>query len=61
MRLPIRDDRDGTLRAVAAAVFVGVLVVVASGDVGYGLIAFVTVFLGFGDYEVLRLGRQIGS
>ena len=60
MPLPRRDDRDGTLRGLAAGVFVGVLVVVASGDVGYGLIAFVTVFLGIGGYEVLRLGRQIG-
>ena len=61
MRLPTRDDRDGVSRVLAIAVFVGLLVVVASRDVGYGLIGFVTVLLGFGGYEVLRLGRQIGS
>jgi hypothetical protein len=54
------DDRHGAIRALAVAVFSGLLIVVATRDAGYGVVAFVTVFLGFGGYEVL-VGRQIGS
>ena len=48
------------MSAAAGAEFVGLLVVVASRDIGYGLVAFVTVFLGLGGYAVLH-GRQLGS
>jgi hypothetical protein len=41
------------MRALAVAVFGGLLVVVATRDMGDGLIAFVTVLLLFGGYEVL--------
>jgi hypothetical protein len=60
MRQLSRGDRDGALRALTVVVFIGLLVIVASRDIGYGLIAFVTVFLGFGGYEVLH-GKQLGS
>ena len=52
------DDRHGGIRAVALGVFTGLLIVVVTQDMGYGLIASVAVFLGVGGYEVL-LGRQI--
>jgi hypothetical protein len=56
-----RSSRAGpAIEVLAVAVFIGLLVVVASRDVGDGLIAFVTVFLGFGGFEVLH-GRQIRS
>jgi hypothetical protein len=60
MRRPTAvHDRHAAIRALTFSVFSGLLVVVASRDIGYGLVAFVTVFLGFGSYEIL-LGRQIG-
>lgn len=46
-------DRHAAMRALAVAVFGGLLVVVATRDMGDGLIAFVTVLLLFGCYEVL--------
>jgi hypothetical protein len=48
------------MRALAVAVFSGLLVVVATRDMGDGLIAFVTMFLLFGGYEVL-LARHARS
>ena len=55
MRLPSPVvDRHAAIRALTVAVFCGLLVVVATRDMGYGLIAFVTVFLGFGGHSVLR-------
>jgi hypothetical protein len=61
MRSPSRDDRDSTFRALAIAVFVGLMIVVAGGDAGYGVIGFVAVVAGFGGYEALRIARQMGS
>ena len=53
-------DRHAAMRAFAVAVFSGLLVVVATRDMGYGLIAFVAAFLLFGGYEVL-LARHARS
>ena len=61
MRSTNREDRDATFRALAVAVFVGLLIVVSGGDAGYGVIGFVAVVAGFGGYEALRIARQIGS
>jgi hypothetical protein len=40
-------DRAQVIKAFAVAVFAGLLAFVGTRDLGYGLAAFVIVFLGF--------------
>ena len=50
-------NRNQSIRVFAVAAFIGLLAGVGTLNVGYGLAAFVIVFLGFGGYEVLS-GRR---
>ena len=50
-------DRKQVVRAFTAAVFVGLLVFVATRDLGYGVVAFVIALLGWGGWEVLTKRR----
>jgi hypothetical protein len=50
-------DRQLILRVFAVAVLIGLLAGVGTLDFGYGLGAFVIVFLGFGGYEFITMQR----
>jgi hypothetical protein len=50
-------SRQQAIKVFAVAVFVGLLVGVGTTNVGYGLAAFVIVFLGWGGYELLTERR----
>jgi hypothetical protein len=45
--------RQQAIKVFAVAVFIGLLAAVGTLNVGYGLGAFVIVFLGFGGWELL--------
>ena len=51
-------DRQQIIKVCAIAMFVCVLALVATRDLGYGLAAFVIAFLGWGGYEVLTRPRD---
>ncbi len=53
-------DRQLASSAFAVALLVGLLVAVATFDVGYGLAAFMVALLGVGGYEAF-FGRQARS
>jgi hypothetical protein len=53
-------DRQSASSAFAVALLVGLLVAVATFDVGYGLAAFMIALLGVGGYEAF-FGRQARS
>jgi hypothetical protein len=50
-------DRQQAIKVLVVAVFVGLLAGIGTLNVGYGLGAFVIVFLGFGGWEFLQ-GRR---
>jgi hypothetical protein len=50
-------NRQSAIGALAAAIFIGLLAAVGTFNIGYGLAAFVIVFLGFGGWEFLQ-GRR---
>jgi hypothetical protein len=49
--------RAQAIKMVGVAVFVGGLAGIATLDIGYGLAAFVIVFLGFGGYGFIAERR----
>src|SRR5262245_27439615 len=51
-------DRQAILKVFVVAVFIGLLAGIVTLNSGYGLGAFVIVFLGFGGYEILQGQRR---
>ena len=51
-------SREQAIKVFAVAVFVGGLAGLATLDIGYGLAAFVIVFLGWGGYEFITERRR---
>ena len=48
-------------KAAAVAVFIAILVFIATGDALYTWMSFAAVFLGFGVYEAMRSKKKPGQ